>query len=145
MSKIIEKTKADKLLLELTCHIQQGYIPKLAKSSISDDSLLMRGNKIILPETLWDNAFSKAHHGGQQGINSLKRCIHSHFWFPQLNAFLENVIYAKCFLIKPQKSQYNQYILQITHGTMSVLFVWAYAWYKTYISGSRHVYTLSCS
>ena len=74
MSKIIEKTKADKLLLELTCHIQQGYIPKLAKSSISDDSLLMRGNKIILPETLWDTAFSKAHHGGQQGINSLKRC-----------------------------------------------------------------------
>ena len=94
MSKIIEKTKADKLLLELTCHIQQGYIPKLAKSSISDDSLLMRGNKIILPETLWDTAFSKAHHGGQQGIYSLKRCIRSHFWFPQLNAFLENVIYA---------------------------------------------------
>ena len=30
MSKIIEKTKADKLFSELTCHIQQGYIPKLA-------------------------------------------------------------------------------------------------------------------
>ena len=52
MSKIIEKTKTDKLLSELTLHIQQGYIPKLAahltpfwkifdELSISDEGLLM--------------------------------------------------------------------------------------------------------
>ena len=52
MSKIIEKTKADKLLLELTRHIQQGYISKSAahltpfwkifdELTISDEGLLM--------------------------------------------------------------------------------------------------------
>ena len=54
--------------------------------TISDESLLMQGDKIILPETLWDTAFSRAHQGGHPEINSLKGCTCSHFWFPQLNA-----------------------------------------------------------
>ena len=53
--------------------------------TISDKGLLMRGDKIIIPET-WDTAFSKAHQGGHPEINSLKGFIRSHFWFPQLNA-----------------------------------------------------------
>ena len=41
--------------------------------------------------------FSKAHQGGHPGINSLKRCIRSHFWFPQLNTFIENAV-KQCHL-----------------------------------------------
>ena len=39
---------------------------------------------------------------GHLGINSLMRCIRSHFWFPQ--RFYWNVIWAKCFPIKPKKA-----------------------------------------
>ena len=78
MSKIIEKTKADKLLSELTRHIQQGFIPKSAAHltpfqkifddlTISDEGLLMQGDKMIFPERLWHTAFSNAHQGDTQG------------------------------------------------------------------------------
>ena len=37
----------------------------------------MRGEKIILPETLWDTEFFKANQGQHPGINSLKEM---HTW-----------------------------------------------------------------
>ena len=78
----------------------QVYIPKSASSllsfwkifdelTISDKVLTIWGNK-----TLWYTAFSKSHQGGHPRINTLKRYIHSHFWFPQLNTFIEDAIKA---------------------------------------------------
>ena len=74
----------------------------------------MQGDKIILPQTLWDTAFSKAHQSGHPGINSLKRHIHSHFWFPQLTAFIESTV-KQCHLCQMFSSKITKEPIQPVH------------------------------
>ena len=118
MSNIIEATNSDDNLILLKDCINNGHLDKSNASltpyskifdelTISDEGLILRGDKIILPTTLREIAFQKAHQGGHPGIASLKRRIRTHFWFPHMNDFIETAV-RKCdlcqmFTIKPTK------------------------------------------
>ena len=106
MSRIIDETDKDKTLHALKKYIRKGYVPKtkanlapfkkiFAELTISDEELIMKGERIILPESLWDIALVKAHQGGHPGMNSLKRRLRSHFWFPKMNQKVEEKV-ASC-------------------------------------------------
>lgn len=102
LKKIARETAKDKELKQLSKYIHKGYIPnsirKLQKykkfeDQITEvDGILYKQNQIILPETLWSRAIKKAHQGGHPGMNSLKRRIRSHFWFPKLNKMVEDTV-----------------------------------------------------
>ena len=90
LEKIIKETKKDPILNSLKQYIRKGYIPKAEESlkpyrkvfdqlAISDEELLLKEGKIILPPSLHGIALDKAHQGGHPGMNGLKRRIRSHF------------------------------------------------------------------
>lgn len=103
MSRIIAETKKDAVLQSLVKCIHQGYIPKSKKSlepyrnvfhelAISDEDLMLRNDRIILPQSLWSKAIVKAHQGSHPGMSSLKRRIRSHFWFPSINTLVQEAV-----------------------------------------------------
>ena len=118
MSNIIRATNSDNKLIKLKDCIIKGYIEKsntqlspyikiFDELSISDAGLILRGDKIVLPEALREIAFQKAHQGGHPGMDSLKRRIRSHFWFPKMNEFIESAVrncqLCQMFTIKTTK------------------------------------------
>ena len=91
------------MIRQLKQFIRKGYIPKEKKNltqfrkifdelAISDEELVMKGERIILPESLWDIAITKAHQGAHPGMSGMKRRIRSHFWFPKLNQTVEDLV-----------------------------------------------------
>ncbi len=103
MQRIIEETSKDPTLIKLDQQIKKGFIPKsltdlspyrkfFDELSISDVGLILKGDKIILPEKLWQVAIKKAHQGGHQGMNCLKRRIRRHFLFPRLDCLIEKKV-----------------------------------------------------
>ncbi len=103
--KIIKETEKDPLLKELARSIHKGYITSndslkpfrkvFQDLTISDEGLILKGEKIVLPEKLHDKALKKAHQGGHPGMNGLKRRLRSHFWFPKMDAKIEETV-ASC-------------------------------------------------
>ena len=105
MDNIIEKTEKDKSLSALKQCIRKGYVDKLDASlkpyrnvfselTLSDEELILKGDKIILPESLQKLALEKAHQGGHPGMNGLKRRLRSHFWFPKMDKIIETKVAA---------------------------------------------------
>ena len=106
IEKIIKETNKDAVLSVLKTSIRKGYIPKsneilkpfrkiFHELAISDEELVLKGEKIVLPERLHDTALQKAHQGGHPGMNGLKRRLRSHFWFPKINSKIEAKV-ASC-------------------------------------------------
>ena len=101
---IVQETKKDKKLSKVIKHVKQGYIPKKDKTelqqftkvwdslTVSDTGLLLKGEKIVLPQSLWQRAIDKAHQGGHPGITRMKSRIRNHFWIPTLNALVEQKV-----------------------------------------------------
>ena len=58
--------------------------------SISDGGLILRGEKIVLPATLHEEAVHLAHRGGHPGQSHVKRCLRAHFWFPGMDKYIEH-------------------------------------------------------
>ena len=103
MDRIIDITQKDQTLAALKTAINKGYIPAsdslltpyahiMDELTISDEGLILKGSRIILPEALWEEAVNKAHQGSHPGTASIKRHIRSHFWFPTLNKIVESKI-----------------------------------------------------
>ena len=104
LPKIIQETQKDQTLSKLISHIRQGYIPNHDKAdlrafanvwdslTVSDSGLVLKGEKIILPEALWQLAVDKAHQGGHPGITRMKSRIRNHFWIPGLNELVEKKV-----------------------------------------------------
>ena len=103
LPRIIQATKEDHNLQRLSSFIFKGYLPKrdtelnpyrqiFNELNISDDGLILKEERIILPSSLWTEAIEKAHQGGHPGMSSLKRRLRSHFWFPKLNECVENKV-----------------------------------------------------
>ena len=91
------------MIRELKQSIRKGYIRKEKENltqfrkifdelGISDEELVMKGEIIILPESLWDIAITKAHQGAHPGMSGMRRRIRSHFWFPNLNQKVEDLV-----------------------------------------------------
>ena len=103
IERIIEETAKDPVLCQLKRHLKKGYIPSSLKElspfrkvmdeiTISDEGLLMKGEKIILPDALCHLAITKAHQGAHPGMNGMKRRLRTHFWFPKMDTAIENFV-----------------------------------------------------
>ena len=103
MENIVKKTMEDKSLKKLKHQVHKGYIPKTCKElapyrkvfeqiTVSDEGIVLKGEKIILPHSLLNTAIRKAHQGGHPGINAMKRRIRSHFWVPKLSEAIEKFV-----------------------------------------------------
>lgn len=99
--------------------IRKGFIPKsydelkayqkiFPSLSVSDEGLILKDAKIILPASLRELALAKAHQGGHPGMNGLKRRIRSHFWFPKMdNAIKKKVEGCKECLMFTNKTTHE--------------------------------------
>ena len=96
METIIQETENDPRLQNLKTAIKKGYIAKsntplkpyrqvFNEITVSDEGLILKKEKIVLPESLWQTAIDKAHQGGHPGLSRMKRRLRSHFWFPSLD------------------------------------------------------------
>ena len=103
MHKIIKETDQDPTLRQLKSFIKKGFIPSSVKNltafrkifdclTISDDGLVMKNEKIILPKALYNTAMEKAHQGAHPGMSGMKRRLRSHFWFPQMDLEIEKFV-----------------------------------------------------
>jgi hypothetical protein len=84
--------------------------------AISNSGIILKENKITLPQTLIDVVIKKAHQGGHPGITSFKRRIRAHFYFPGLNEHIEKAVkaYRECtlFTSKNRKNKLNPQITE---------------------------------
>lgn len=132
MDKIIESTNKDPVLCDLKKHIQIGYIAKAKPEltafrkvfdqlTISDEGLILKDEKIVLPQKMLKVALAKAHQGGHPGINSLKRRIRSHFWLPKLNEAVEKFVKGcdKCLLFSPKYTKENIHAQRVPEKSWS--------------------------
>ena len=103
MHRIFEETKKDPTLIELKKYIKKGHIPASLELltpfrkifdhlTVSDEGLLMKDEKIILPKALYDVAIKKAHQGAHPGMSGMKRRLRSHFWFPKMDKEIEKFV-----------------------------------------------------
>ena len=104
LSDIIEETKKDKTLSRLMSHIKRGFVTKQDKAdmapymkmwdslTVSDTGLVLKDERIILPEALWQRAVDKAHQGGHPGMTRMKNRIRNHFWFPKMQEMVEKKV-----------------------------------------------------
>ena len=56
------------------------------------DGILYRGNQILLPASLSDEAITLAHSRTQTGQDAIKCCVRAHFWFPSLDTIVRLLI-----------------------------------------------------
>ena len=72
--------------------------------TITENGLIMKKNKIILPEALIEGAMNKAHQGSHPGISSMKRRLRAHFYFPRLSTRITEYVNncEKCMMFTPK-------------------------------------------
>ena len=103
VQRILDETYDDATLCQLKHFINKGYIPSACQSlasfrkvfddlAISNDGLIMKSEKIVLPEALHDVAIKKAHQGAHPGMSGMKRRLRSHFWFPKMDNKIEKFV-----------------------------------------------------
>ena len=119
MDSIIEQTKQDPTLQRVTESVKKGFVSKEDRSiyetynkilheiSISDEGLLLRGEKIILPENLFNKAIRKAHQGSHPGMSCMKRRIQTHFWFQKMDTHIERFVenFKDCTIFSSKKTK----------------------------------------
>ena len=119
LPNVVEETEMDKTLKKLKGHLKRGYIPGRDKEelasfakiwdslTVSDAGLIMKGEKIVLPESLWQLAVDKAHQGGHPGMTRMKSRIRNHFWIPGLNGLVEKKLHEceSCQLFTPKNTK----------------------------------------
>ena len=94
--EIAEESKKDPLLASIRKAIRKeklsiderkliGQVNKLIpEMSITEDDIVLRGTRIVVPETLQERALRIAHEG-HLGINKTKELLRSKVWFPGID------------------------------------------------------------
>ena len=117
IKEIAEHTTKDPVLYELRELIKSGknYIPKnkpflnpyreiLSEITYVANGTLLKQDKIILPETLYEKAIKLAHSGAHPEQNGLIRRLRSHFFIKNLekkaSEFLNNCFHCQMFTNK---------------------------------------------
>ena len=67
----------------------KGYHKIFSELSIGADDIIYRGDRILLPQSLYDEVISIAHSGSHAGQDDVKRRIRAHFWFPSLDNIVQ--------------------------------------------------------
>ena len=126
LKRIAEETANDNTLSQLQEIVKTGksWIPKHAEEAlqsfksilpeitITGNGILLKGDRIILPESLQPLAIELAHEGSHPGHSSMERRLRYHFYFHQMKAKVKNIhdkcvdcnIFTDIKLKEPQKS-----------------------------------------
>ncbi|CAF1043728.1 unnamed protein product [Brachionus calyciflorus] len=101
---IAEETIKDKNLVKLSkmisashfveCDDLKDYKKIFDELTLSKEKLILRGSRIVIPESLYDQAIKLAHEG-HQGLVKTKQLLRSRVWFPKMNKLLEDY-YKRC-------------------------------------------------
>ena len=67
------------------------YLKLFSELSIIDD-IIYKGDQILLPECLHEEAISLAHEGSHPGQDAVKRRLRAHFWFPGMDNTIQHQI-----------------------------------------------------
>ena len=62
----------------------QGYYRLFSMPSIEND-IIHKGDQMLLPNSLQQEAIFLAHEGSHPGQDAIKRCLRAHFWFPGMD------------------------------------------------------------
>ena len=101
--EIITETRKDKicnLLIQAIktndwAHRRLHEYNKLGNEfSVSPDGIILRGNLIVLPESLWGRAVEIAHET-HQGIEKTKALLREKIWFPKMDTLIRDKVH-KC-------------------------------------------------
>ena len=100
--EIVQAMQADQQLQRVKEFILQGYIPPRAPDvapyksifqelSIDDSGIILRGERIVVPEALRSRIVRMAHEG-HQGIVKTKQLVRSTMWFPGIDKAVEEAV-----------------------------------------------------
>ena len=109
LKAISDETHSDPTLsaLQQLVRVGQTWIPKTAEPAlqkfrailpevtIAGNGILLKGDRIILPNKLHSTAIELAHRGSHPGQNSMERRLRYHFFFHDLNEKVANYL-GKC-------------------------------------------------
>ena len=107
LPNIVNKTRKDKILQDVIDRIQNNDWEKykrrpeilpfyMVRDELSVcEGLLLRGNQIVMPERLRRGLVMAAHNFGHFGKTRTNQMLGSKYWFPAMNAMVEELI-DKC-------------------------------------------------
>ena len=109
LATIAQHTSSDTTLKHLRSLIRSGktwihdsakptfkrFAPILPEITSTGNSILRKGERIILPESLHDTAIRLAHQGSHPGRSRLARRLRSHFFFHDMNLKIKQYV-DKC-------------------------------------------------
>ena len=125
---IQDHTKKEKLLSKLKNLILDGkqidkkrdsdlvaYQQVFCELSVSEGGIILRGERILLPESLIVEAIRRAHQGGHPGESRVKRRIREHFWFPKMNDMVKETLQVceECQLLTSKATREPQASLKV--------------------------------
>ena len=118
----MKQTQLDPELSALKKALRKGYAspkcPVLApyrkiwdSLTITNEGLVLKDDRIIIPEALKEKAMRNAHQGGHPGITAMKRRLRMHFYFRDLSKRVEEFVRGceMCTMFNP-KNRKNQLI-----------------------------------
>jgi hypothetical protein len=87
-SEPVDVGKVDKSQMDIVEAMYAGVIPEL---TITCDGLILRGSRLVLPESLQEKAL-KIVHEGHQGISKTKSLLRTKVWFKGMDSKVEKLI-----------------------------------------------------
>ena len=97
-SELIKATAEDEVLVEVVKMVQGKSYKKIEsfervknEISLAKDGLLLRGNRVVIPE-VYQKRVIKIAHSGHMGIVKTKQLVRSHVWFPNIDKQVEEVV-----------------------------------------------------
>ena len=109
LAVISQETAKDETLKQLlhTIHHSQSFIPNTAsvklrkfnkiisELTVTGNNIILKGDRIVLPESLQDTAVQLAHRGSHPGQCGLARRLRSHFFFHDMDDKI-NTLVSNC-------------------------------------------------
>ena len=105
---IKEETKKDKQLKKIAEAIQNDDWERMKKDPdvapfystrgelYLAEGVILRMNKIIVPQTLQEKVLKAAHSLGHFGMTKMKNMLRGKYWFPALNRMVDDMV-SKCY------------------------------------------------
>ena len=102
LEEIIEATKSDSIIQKVIQCINSNEFsnePEILsykhvkdELSVSNNGILLRDTRMIIPESLQDRAINLAHEG-HQGVAKTKRLLRERVWFPNIDKQIEKLLF----------------------------------------------------
>jgi len=88
--------------------------------TLLDGELILKGEKILLPENLQDEAINLSHMASHQGQRQIKQCLCYHFWFPRMDHIIAQHV-EQCI-------QCQQYTQSQQKAPLTPILILVYSW-----------------